>query len=431
MATLYSATESWTSTSGTGYARAYIDYSISSSNTQTTISGTVYYQVKGKNAANFSTDYLGAFVQTFDRNKSIYYKECTSLSQVKKTSFNYANWTTKASKSFSFTLDRLTSDVITSLHVAPWLAKSASDVPKTGPSGSTITYQKSVDITIPALPSYAVTYNANGGTGAPANQTKYYGIDITIPSVKPTRTNYVFVEWNTASDGTGTSYSVGDTYSADAAVTLYAQWKAKPSITSLTVIRCDSNGVPDDDGLYAKVTCVWTLNSLMETGTVTGTLTSQGGTVTQLTFTGDTVGTGGTAIAIPSADPDQQYTAKVVITNGAITTEKSVILTRAFFIMDFLAGGGGIGIGRAAPASGLEVGYDATFDEDLTVLGDTSVQGLSVVGNISAVGNNTFATGNTEVENPFYSLDTSAPSGTDHDLYAAITALGWESDVIV
>ena len=34
----------------------------------------------------------------------------------------------------------------------------------------------------------------------------------------------MFVEWNTASDGTGTSYDPGDTYSADADVTLYAIW---------------------------------------------------------------------------------------------------------------------------------------------------------------------------------------------------------------
>lgn len=32
---------------------------------------------------------------------------------------------------------------------------------------------------------------------------------------------------------------------------------------------------------------------------------------------------------------------------------------------------------------------------------------------------------------PQYNLDTSAASGTDHDLYAAITALGWQSSVIV
>ena len=32
---------------------------------------------------------------------------------------------------------------------------------------------------------------------------------------------------------------------------------------------------------------------------------------------------------------------------------------------------------------------------------------------------------------PQYNLDTSAASGTDHDLYAVITALGWQSDVIV
>ena len=32
---------------------------------------------------------------------------------------------------------------------------------------------------------------------------------------------------------------------------------------------------------------------------------------------------------------------------------------------------------------------------------------------------------------PQFTLDTTAASGTDHDLYAAITALGWQSEVIV
>lgn len=74
---------------------------------------------------------------------------------------------------------------------------------------------------------WTVSYNANGGSGAPGSQEKTYGTNLTLSSTKPTRTGYVFKNWNTKSDGTGTSYSSGGPYSSDSNVTLYAQWTAK------------------------------------------------------------------------------------------------------------------------------------------------------------------------------------------------------------
>lgn len=78
--------------------------------------------------------------------------------------------------------------------------------------------------TIAAQTSYTVKYNANGGSGVPANQTKWYGDTLTLSSTKPTRTGYTFSKWNTASNGSGTAYSAGGSYTANAAATLYAQW---------------------------------------------------------------------------------------------------------------------------------------------------------------------------------------------------------------
>ena len=75
--------------------------------------------------------------------------------------------------------------------------------------------------------TYTLTYNANGGSGAPSSQTKTYGTDLTLSSTKPTRTGYTFTGWNTKADGTGTSYASGSKYKANAAVTLYAQWEKK------------------------------------------------------------------------------------------------------------------------------------------------------------------------------------------------------------
>lgn len=85
-------------------------------------------------------------------------------------------------------------------------------------------------VTVPARTSYAITYDANGGQTVPANQTKYYSTSgetayyETITSTEPTRVGYTFVKWNTEADGSGDDYSPGDSYTANAAVKLYAQW---------------------------------------------------------------------------------------------------------------------------------------------------------------------------------------------------------------
>ena len=81
--------------------------------------------------------------------------------------------------------------------------------------------------TLTYTPTYKVSYNSNGGSGAPSSQTKYHGTNLTLSSTKPTKTGYDFTKWNTKSDGSGTNYSAGATYTANASVTLYAQYKKK------------------------------------------------------------------------------------------------------------------------------------------------------------------------------------------------------------
>ena len=74
--------------------------------------------------------------------------------------------------------------------------------------------------------TYTVSYNANGGSGAPSSQTKTYGVSLTLSAVVPTRAGHTFLGWNTKADGSGTSYAAGGSYTANAAATLYAQWQA-------------------------------------------------------------------------------------------------------------------------------------------------------------------------------------------------------------
>ncbi len=74
--------------------------------------------------------------------------------------------------------------------------------------------------------TYTVSYNANGGSGAPSDQTKAYGTDLTLSGTAPTRSGYTFKGWATSATATTADYQAGDTYSSEQAVTLYAVWEA-------------------------------------------------------------------------------------------------------------------------------------------------------------------------------------------------------------
>lgn len=61
----------------------------------------------------------------------------------------------------------------------------------------------------------------------------------------PTKTGYTFVEWNTAIDGSGTSYAAGGSYTVEASRKLYAIWRAnKLKIT----FAANGGSIPSDVG---------------------------------------------------------------------------------------------------------------------------------------------------------------------------------------
>ena len=103
------------------------------------------------------------------------------------------------------------------------------------PSSATAQFQPGEQYTISANATlyaiwsqitYAVNYDGNGAeSGETASQTKVWGTALPLQQNGYTKTNYTFQHWNTAADDSGTSYAAGASYTANAALSLYAIWK--------------------------------------------------------------------------------------------------------------------------------------------------------------------------------------------------------------
>lgn len=81
--------------------------------------------------------------------------------------------------------------------------------------------------------NYTVRYDANGGTNAPASQSKIAKQDLTLTSDCPKREGFTFAGWATSRNGS-IQYQPGDSFTTDKDVTLYAVWEAENQV-SLTL----------------------------------------------------------------------------------------------------------------------------------------------------------------------------------------------------
>ena len=124
-----------------------------------------------------------------------------------------------------------------------------------------------------AIP-YSVTYNGNNNTGGavPTDGTIYhYGDTVTVQgnTGSLSRIGYTFAGWNTAANGSGTSYSGGDTFGVTGDITLYAQWTAIDYTVTYNGNTNTGGSVPVDGNTYNitnTVTVRGNTGSLTKTG---------------------------------------------------------------------------------------------------------------------------------------------------------------------
>lgn len=94
--------------------------------------------------------------------------------------------------------------------------------------------------------TYTITYNANGGTGAPAAHSYTYNTSgsTNLSNTIPTRTNYTFLGWSLSSTATSATYRPGQAWGLSNAsnYTLYAVWVQSGFIHTIMARRQQPNG---------------------------------------------------------------------------------------------------------------------------------------------------------------------------------------------
>ncbi|MGC2484874.1 MAG: InlB B-repeat-containing protein [Acidimicrobiales bacterium] len=102
-------------------------------------------------------------------------------------------------------------------------------------SGTSYSLDAAITLTIPltlyaqwtaTTGSLTVSLSANGGSGSLDPLTGSSGSTVTLPSATSVvRAGYTLTSWNTDANGSGTSYTPGQTLTLTSTLTLYAQWK--------------------------------------------------------------------------------------------------------------------------------------------------------------------------------------------------------------
>lgn len=86
-----------------------------------------------------------------------------------------------------------------------------------------MTFEKTVQLD-KISKAFKVTYNANGGTGAPSSQLKIVNQTLKLSTKTPTLSGFKFKGWGTSTTDTSVNYKAGGNYTANKAITLYAIW---------------------------------------------------------------------------------------------------------------------------------------------------------------------------------------------------------------
>jgi len=288
--TVYSGYSAGWKPSGSDYTKKYrakLVYSITETLTTLTITAHLYVDIN----STVNADYTGYMVLNETRFPSSGNWSCSTKYGKDKT--------VSCGSAQSVTINKTTSEQSIDI---------SGSVRSSNGSWTNVWKTATATITVPPI-SYEITYDANGGTDAPAAQSKQHGIDLTLSGSIPTRAGYDFQYWNTAADGTGTSFGSEDDFDIDADTVLYAIWHLSfvpPVIEDLRAYRVangESGYDPDVKSNGTKCYADFNYTPPVSGGTPSITFTFGSSDIT-------VVGTSGTTKYAYSADSHLPTTSK-------------------------------------------------------------------------------------------------------------------------
>lgn len=227
--------------------------------------------------------------------------------------------------------------------------------------------------------------NGNSSSRTVSSTSDSYTVTSSILNYASTEKYYV-----TVTDSRRRSFKIATPIS----ITSYQY--SVPSISSIMVQRCNSDGVIDPSGTYAYVTVNSTYSPINGANTRTVVLSNSSdnyATKTTIQATSNTSNSYSGAYG-GSFEIGSSYTIRATITDTAYseTNSKDAILKTAERPINFAKYGNGIAIGGMSSISSensdglLEVNWDTNIDANETISGSLTVNGLATLNNLTVNG---------------------------------------------
>lgn len=179
---------------------------------------------------------------TFDANGGYFYDDPDRLTMDIRI--------TESSASDAFWFEPTNPD--TDLKFTGWYYDAACTDLAAAPWGSFTTRS---DMTLYAgwAKAYTVSYDANGGEGAPAAQTKASGEAMLLSWEAPRREGFYFLGWSEDPNADKAAYLPGESFTEDTDTTLYALWGNPDFVLPETLTQIGEEAFTDTAARFVKL----------------------------------------------------------------------------------------------------------------------------------------------------------------------------------